>query len=168
MPSLTLTSKNLTALRLGAILVAAASTEDGARLVVGKDFPTALRAQVEESAAALGITGAADEVRRVPSGGHLAAPVLVITGLGAKTDPYSPETLRRAAGAAVRELTGTTTVGVALPAARRSRCSTPTPWAHLDIAGPSFNEGSPHGYTPEGGTGVGVRTLLALLETRAR
>ena len=38
----------------------------------------------------------------------------------------------------------------------------------LDIAGPSFNEGSPHGYTPEGGTGVGVRTLLALLETRAR
>jgi len=88
--------------------------------------------------------------------------------LGAKTDSYSPETLRRAAGAAVREFTGTTTVGVALPAARRSRCSTPTPWAHLDIAGPSFNEGSPHGYTPEGGTGVGVRTLLALLETRAR
>ena len=42
------------------------------------------------------------------------------------------------------------------------------PWAHLDIAGPSFNEGPTHGYTPEGGTGVGVRTLLALLETRAR
>ncbi|HMC03496.1 MAG TPA: hypothetical protein VKI23_05175, partial [Cellulomonadaceae bacterium] len=42
------------------------------------------------------------------------------------------------------------------------------PWAHLDIAGPSFNEGPAHGYTPEGGTGVGVRTLLALLETRSR
>jgi leucyl aminopeptidase len=39
-----------------------------------------------------------------------------------------------------------------------------TPWAHLDIAGPSFNEGKPWGYTPAGGTGVGVRTLLALLE----
>lgn len=39
-----------------------------------------------------------------------------------------------------------------------------TPWAHIDIAGPSFNEGRPWGYTPAGGTGVGVRTLLAMLE----
>lgn len=35
-----------------------------------------------------------------------------------------------------------------------------TPWAHLDIAGPAFNEGSSHGYTPHGGTGVAVRTLV--------
>ena len=40
-----------------------------------------------------------------------------------------------------------------------------TPWAHLDIAGPAFNEGEPHAYTPKGGTGVGVRTLLGLLES---
>lgn len=38
------------------------------------------------------------------------------------------------------------------------------PWAHLDIAGPSFNDAAPHGYTPAGGTGVGVRTLLAFLD----
>ena len=38
------------------------------------------------------------------------------------------------------------------------------PWAHLDIAGPSFNSGSAYGYTPVGGTGVAVRTLLALVE----
>jgi leucyl aminopeptidase len=38
----------------------------------------------------------------------------------------------------------------------------PVPWAHLDIAGPAFNTGSAHGYTPTGGTGVGVRTLVAL------
>jgi leucyl aminopeptidase len=42
-----------------------------------------------------------------------------------------------------------------------------TPWAHLDIAGPAFNEGQPRGYTPQGGTGVGVRTLLTLLEREA-
>jgi leucyl aminopeptidase len=42
-----------------------------------------------------------------------------------------------------------------------------TPWAHLDIAGPSFNEGSAFGYTPVGGTGVAVRTLVELLEARA-
>jgi len=39
-----------------------------------------------------------------------------------------------------------------------------TPWAHVDIAGPSFNSGAPHGYTPKGGTGVAVRTLLGLLD----
>lgn len=38
------------------------------------------------------------------------------------------------------------------------------PWAHIDIAGPSFNTGGPRGYTTKGGTGVPVRTLLAFLE----
>jgi leucyl aminopeptidase len=42
-----------------------------------------------------------------------------------------------------------------------------TPWAHLDIAGPAFNEGKAHGYTPQGGTGAAVRTLLTLLEREA-
>ena len=37
------------------------------------------------------------------------------------------------------------------------------PWAHIDIAGPSFNTGSPWGYTLKGGTGVPVRTLVAAL-----
>lgn len=36
------------------------------------------------------------------------------------------------------------------------------PWLHLDIAGPAFNEGQPHGYTPVGGTGVALRTLVEL------
>jgi len=36
------------------------------------------------------------------------------------------------------------------------------PWAHLDIAGPSFNEGSAYDYTPAGGTGTGVRTIVKL------
>jgi len=37
------------------------------------------------------------------------------------------------------------------------------PWAHIDIAGPSFHTGGPYGYTTKGGTGVPVRTLAALL-----
>ena len=37
-----------------------------------------------------------------------------------------------------------------------------TSWAHLDIAGPSFNDDSPRDYTPRGGTGVGVRTLVQI------
>jgi leucyl aminopeptidase len=35
------------------------------------------------------------------------------------------------------------------------------PWVHLDIAGPAFNQGKPFGYTPKGGTGAGVRTIVA-------
>jgi len=38
------------------------------------------------------------------------------------------------------------------------------PWAHIDIAGPAFNPGSPHGYTGKGGTGVPVRTLWSVLQ----
>jgi leucyl aminopeptidase len=37
------------------------------------------------------------------------------------------------------------------------------PWAHLDIAGPAFNEGGDELEVPAGGTGFGVRTLLQLL-----
>ena len=37
------------------------------------------------------------------------------------------------------------------------------PWAHIDIAGPAFHSGGPYGYTAKGGTGVPVRTLIALL-----
>jgi leucyl aminopeptidase len=35
-------------------------------------------------------------------------------------------------------------------------------WAHVDIAGPAFNEGEPYGYTPKGGTGAAVRMLVQI------
>jgi leucyl aminopeptidase len=35
-------------------------------------------------------------------------------------------------------------------------------WAHVDIAGPAFNEGEPWGYTPKGGTGAAVRMLVQI------
>ena len=47
---------------------------------------------------------------------------------------------------------------------RTPRCSSATssppgtPWAHLDIAGPAFNEGTDDAEIPAGGTGFGVRT----------
>jgi leucyl aminopeptidase len=50
------------------------------------------------------------------------------------------------------------------PAANAAEEEQRIPWAHLDIAGPAFNSGAPHGYTPTGGTGVMVRTLTRLLE----
>ena len=35
-------------------------------------------------------------------------------------------------------------------------------WAHLDIAGPAFNDEAPYNHVPTGGTGAAVATLVAL------
>jgi leucyl aminopeptidase len=35
-------------------------------------------------------------------------------------------------------------------------------WAHLDIAGPAFNDGAAYGYVSKGGTGAAVRTLVQI------
>ena len=40
-------------------------------------------------------------------------------------------------------------------------------WAHLDIAGPSHNDGSPYGDVPKGGTGASVRTLVQMAKDAA-
>ncbi|AUG76830.1 leucyl aminopeptidase [Kitasatospora sp. MMS16-BH015] len=42
-----------------------------------------------------------------------------------------------------------------------------TDWAHLDIAGPAFHEGAAYGYTPKGGTGSAIRTLVRFAEETA-
>ncbi len=42
------------------------------------------------------------------------------------------------------------------------------PWLHLDIAGPAFNESNSHGYTPVGGTGIALRSLIALAESASQ
>jgi leucyl aminopeptidase len=40
----------------------------------------------------------------------------------------------------------------------------PITWAHVDIAGPAYNNKGPYGHVPKGGTGYGVSTLLTLVE----
>ncbi|MBX6372149.1 MAG: leucyl aminopeptidase [Acidothermus sp.] len=65
-------------------------------------------------------------------------------------------------------LGGMLTAGVFLSEFVGSRGTGPIPWAHLDIAGPAFNTDAPHGYTPQGGTGFGVRTVVRLVEMLAR
>ncbi|WP_298456917.1 leucyl aminopeptidase [uncultured Cellulomonas sp.] len=116
MAQLTLTSTDLSHVTADALVVATASTADGVVLVGADALPGGLRTQLTRSATALGLTGAVDEVRRVPTAGQLAAPVLVLTGLGEQSATPSAEALRRAAGAATRELAGTASVALALPA----------------------------------------------------
>jgi leucyl aminopeptidase len=82
-----------------------------------------------------------------------------------------PEELRKGLDSAVADIAnvagerwgGMLTAGVFL----REFIADGVAWAHLDIAGPAYNEGSPYGYTPKGGTGTGARTLVAIAESYA-
>ncbi len=65
------------------------------------------------AASAIGATGKADEVLRLP-GGPFGLPPVMTTGLGEQAEVYAEETLRRAAGAALRA-SSASAVSVALP-----------------------------------------------------
>ena len=109
-----LTSQDPARLSVDAVVVAV-TQKDGAPALLAADWlPRELRTSLQRDAAVLGVTGAADEVRRVPGAG-ISAAALVLVGVGARE--VTAETLRRAAGAATRELTGTRAVALALPAA---------------------------------------------------
>ncbi|RJK96922.1 leucyl aminopeptidase [Vallicoccus soli] len=120
MTSLTLTSSSAAGLRVDAVVVGVAEGPRGPVLAPGSaDVEGAFPGGLAKVLPALGATGAAGEVVRTASLGALRAPVLVAVGLGAapgRGGSYDPEALRRAAGAAVRELAGTARVGLALPA----------------------------------------------------
>ncbi|GAB2480681.1 leucyl aminopeptidase [Promicromonospora xylanilytica] len=117
MTSVTLSSKNPTAVKAEALVVATAQTSDGVA-VVSDQLPTDLLTQLESLAPQLGVTGARDEVRKIPAGPQLAVDVLVLTGLGERAEDgtFATEILRRAAGAATRELAGLKSAAIALPA----------------------------------------------------
>jgi leucyl aminopeptidase len=77
----------------------------------------AFEGQLAQTLAMLGATGAVGEVTKIATLGTISAPVVAAVGLGAAPDDgaYSAETLRRAAGAAVRSLAGMKSVTLALP-----------------------------------------------------
>ncbi|MGP9693074.1 leucyl aminopeptidase [Brachybacterium sp. AOP25-B2-12] len=73
---------------------------------------------VEGIGAAIGLTGALDEVRRIPAPAGFATGALLLTGLGAsELADVSDADARRAFGAATRSLTGLDTAAIALPGA---------------------------------------------------
>ena len=116
MATLTLSTKDAASVRADVLVVAVATTPAGPQLL-GDRLPAPLRRWLTSSLAGLGVTGAADQVHRVPTAGSsagTAAPIIALTGVGAAKP--SLEALRRAAGAATRSLAGTATVALALPA----------------------------------------------------
>ncbi len=86
----------------------------GIALAAGADeVDQAYGGRLTEALGAVGATGRAGEVVKLPTLGALTAPVIVATGLG---EGVTAEGLRRAAGAALRALAGSRSVAVALPA----------------------------------------------------
>jgi len=100
--------------RADAVVVGVLQQEKGAQLApgaeeVGKAYGRKLRPLL----ASLGVTGKAGEVHKVPTGGALSSPLLVLVGLGRDTDQVA---VRRAAGSAARAVTNAASVAIALPA----------------------------------------------------
>jgi leucyl aminopeptidase len=63
----------------------------------------------------IGFTGKADEVAKVPTGGTVKTPLLILVGLGEES-ALDATAVRRAAGAAARAVSNAASVAVALPA----------------------------------------------------
>ncbi len=115
--TLRLSSRSAVAVSAEAVVIGVARGASGPRLLVD-DLPAALQRRLRTALGPLGVTGAADEVQRVPTDGAIKAPVLVLTGVGPVSSTRrgpDPEALRRAVGAATRTLAGTGSVAVALP-----------------------------------------------------
>jgi leucyl aminopeptidase len=82
-----------------------------------EDIDAALGNTLATTLSALGATGRQDELTKIPSAGRTAAPLIVATGLGPEDqggERARLESLRRAAGSAVRALTGGKTQSIAL------------------------------------------------------
>ena len=106
-----------------------------------------------------GVMGSSDEVAAK------VAAVMRETGEPAWAMPF-PEELRKGLDSTVADMTNVSgdREGGMLVAGLFLKEFVPegVAWAHLDIAGPAFNEKAPFGYTPKGGTGAAVRALIAI------
>ncbi|WP_278045436.1 M17 family peptidase N-terminal domain-containing protein, partial [Actinomadura fibrosa] len=105
MTSISLDSAAPAGLDVDAIVIGVSPAEAGAAPAAGsEDLDQALSGKLADALRALGATGKAGEVIKLPTLGAIGAPVVVAAGLGAEP---GPEELRRAAGAALRALAGT-------------------------------------------------------------
>ncbi|MCY7395203.1 MAG: leucyl aminopeptidase [Nocardioides sp.] len=114
MTSFTLRSANAAKTHCDAVVVGLVQGEEGVEVAPGgADVAGAYGRKLRPLLATLGLTGKAGEVAKIPTGGVLVSPLLVLVGVGADV---TPSAVRRAAGVAARSVTNAASVGVALPA----------------------------------------------------
>ena len=108
-PSLALSSAPALSADADVLVLGVTKTDDGARLLSADPGFAGVAAALTQ----IGATGSADELRRLPAVEGSSMPIALI-GLGKEV---TPDTLRAAAGAAARQLTGVTRLALALPVA---------------------------------------------------
>jgi leucyl aminopeptidase len=115
--SLSLSTSSAAEIGADAVVVGIAQGPDGLVLAPGADpLDAALGGRLLQALAGLGATGKAEEVTRLATLGAVPATVVVAVGLGPVAQTPDLELLRRATGAGVRALAGSSTVALALGA----------------------------------------------------
>ena len=110
-PTLSLSTESAGDSAADILILASLQTDDGARLLADVTLGEALIASVATQLPLLNVTGARDEVARLVT--TIGTPrSIAVVGLGRQ---ISTDTLRRAAGSAVRQLTGAASVAFAVP-----------------------------------------------------
>jgi leucyl aminopeptidase len=107
-PSLSVSPNPATEQDVDVLVLGVRKTPDGPKLL----SDDASFAVLADSLARIGISGAVDEVRRLPATG-IAARSLALVGVG---PTIGPNELRYAAGSAARQIRGVITMAIALPA----------------------------------------------------
>ena len=100
-----------------ALVVALAPGRGKKAEVIAPGLTAAVRSRLQESLTALGASGKAGEVTRIPGGTGVKAPIVVGLGLGDAAKQSDGESVRRAVGEAVRALAGSKRIALALPLA---------------------------------------------------
>ncbi|WP_338089567.1 leucyl aminopeptidase [Nocardioides lijunqiniae] len=112
--SYTLRSASPAKSRADAVVVGVLSTAKGPQLAPGgEDVAKAYGRKLAPLLATLGVKGKAGELVKLPTGGAISAPVLLLAGLG---DDVTADSVRRAAGGAARAVSNAASVALALPA----------------------------------------------------
>ena len=110
MTSIALTTSPVTTLDVDALIVGI--TDEGKKHVEGPPaLPDDVRVSLEKALEALGATGKLGEITKVPGTGLVKARMIVAVGLG-EVRLLDYEKVRRTAGAALRSLAGTKSVGI--------------------------------------------------------
>jgi len=112
--SYTLRSASPAKTRCDAVVVGVVQTAKGPEPAEGAaEVAQAYGRKLRPLLSTLGVTGKSGEVAKVPTAGTLAAPLLVLVGLGKQPDAVA---VRRASGVAARAITNAASVALALPA----------------------------------------------------
>jgi leucyl aminopeptidase len=108
-PTLSVSSQSAPDLGVDVLVLGVQKTDAGPKLLADDK----LFASLAESLTSIGISGAQDEVRRLPAIAGVAARSLALVGVGSA---IGTNELRYAAGSAARQIRGVTSLGILLPA----------------------------------------------------